>query len=62
MLAIQSVEAELVVECLNNQANPFLLDGFGKKAIDYTRHLQDVKSSTGNINFGNLVAQAEQAW
>ena len=39
MLAIQSVEAELVVECLNNQANPFLLDGFGKKAIDYTRHL-----------------------
>ena len=47
MLAIQSVEPELVVECLNNQANPFLLDGFGKRALDYTIHLQSVESRTG---------------
>ncbi len=55
MLAIQSLDPELVVECLNNQANPFLLDGFGKKALDYTQHLQEVKTETGNINFSSLV-------
>ena len=62
MLAIQSLDPELVVECLNNQSNPFLLDGFGKKALDYTMHLQEVKTETGNINFSSLVEQAEQAW
>ena len=42
MDAIQSVEAELVVECLNHQANPFCIDGFGKRALDYASHLTDV--------------------
>ena len=42
MEAIQSVEAELVVECLNKQANPFCEDGFGKRALDYASHLTDI--------------------
>ena len=58
MLAVQSVVPELVVACLNNQANPFYLDGFGKSANDYAQHLQDVKG----VNFVNLITQAENAW
>ena len=55
MAAIQSVEAELVVECLNKQANPFLVDGFGKTALHYANHMRAVN----NVDFQGLITQAE---
>ena len=37
MMAVHSGNIKLVAECLNNNLNPFLKDGFDRTAIDYVQ-------------------------
>ena len=40
MLAVESGNANVVAECLNNSCNPFVVNGLGEKAIDLAKKFE----------------------
>ena len=46
MMAAHSGNIKLVAECLNNNLNPFLKDGFDRTAIDYVQSGADNKGNS----------------
>ena len=59
MLAVESGDAKVVAECLNNSCNPFVVNGLNEKAEDLARKFENSGSKN---NVYKLIELAIQQW
>ena len=65
MLAVESMNYDLVTECLNSSMNPFLTDALGREAIDYAGEAFGVKTEKCDQDPRDLrtvIEEAKEQW